>query len=107
MRYNTTTVVLADIPDDDLKRFIKDGVIPEFDFPKFPCHTQSVERCVKWVTESFTLVIGPESRDGFIRSRIKSREIISTFEKDNLKLPKRLKYNIIKYERLLLCFMLS
>ncbi|ESN92905.1 hypothetical protein HELRODRAFT_165041 [Helobdella robusta] len=30
---------------------------------KYPCHTQSVERCVKLVTLS---VCGPESRDGFI-----------------------------------------
>lgn len=48
-------------------------------FPSFPCHTQAVERHVKLVTEASLAVVGAENRDGFIRSRIKSREEIPKF----------------------------
>ena len=42
--------------------------------PAFPCHTQSVERAIRLITEAASSVIGPEARDGFIRQRIKSRK---------------------------------
>lgn len=35
----------------------------EFDFAKLPCHTQSVERCVKIVTEASKSVCGEERRN--------------------------------------------
>lgn len=47
---------------------------------KYPCHTQAVERCVKLVTEASLAVCGPEARDGFIRTRIKSRQDMPYFE---------------------------
>ena len=60
------------VTDDDLQNFISNRDSPAIDFPRYPCHTQAVERCVKSVTE--------HARDGFIRSRIKARAIMPTFE---------------------------
>ncbi|CAH1098874.1 unnamed protein product [Psylliodes chrysocephalus] len=57
---------LRDFTDDNLRDLTNEIEIPDFDFPKFPCPTQSVERCVKLV-EELSLFIGPESRDSFIR----------------------------------------
>lgn len=51
-----------------------------FDIEKYPCHTQAVERCVKLVTEASASVCGPDARDGFIRTRIKSRQEIPSFD---------------------------
>ena len=50
------------------------------EFPHLPCHTQAVERCVKLVTEAASLVYGQISRDGFIPSRIESRQRMLSFE---------------------------
>ena len=52
----------------------------EKSFPHLPCHTQAVERCVKLVTEASSLVCGQNSRDGFIRSKIKSHQKMPSFE---------------------------
>lgn len=35
---------------------------------RFPCHTEAVERCVKFVAEASLAVDGAVSRDRFIRS---------------------------------------
>ena len=40
------------------------------EFTRFPCHTQAVERCIKFVTEAAASVLGQERRDGFIRARL-------------------------------------
>lgn len=48
---------------------------------KLPCHTQAVERCIKLVTEASQSVYGEKARDGFIRARIQSRNIMPKFEK--------------------------
>ena len=53
--------------------------VPVMNFPKFPCHTQSVERCVKLVTESCAAVCGANSRHGFILARLESRELMPKF----------------------------
>jgi hypothetical protein len=53
--------------------------VPVLHFPKFPCHTQSVERCVKLVTESCGAVCGEKARDGFILTRVESRELMPKF----------------------------
>ena len=47
--------------------------------PKFSCHTQSTERCVKLVTEAAAAVCGQEARDGYIRARIQHREAMAVF----------------------------
>jgi len=41
----------------------------------FPSHTQSVERCVKLVTEAASYVCGLENRDKAIRSKLLARAI--------------------------------
>lgn len=46
----------------------------------YPCHTQSVERCVKMVTEAAGSVAGPISRDGQIRAKIASRQVLPKFD---------------------------
>ncbi|CAH0547286.1 unnamed protein product [Brassicogethes aeneus] len=49
-------------------------------FPNYPCHTQSVERCVRLVTEA-AAAVGELQRDGYIKSRLKSRSLMPQFEK--------------------------
>ena len=49
-------------------------------FNLYPCHTQSVERMIKEVTEASTKVYGPEAGLGFIMSRLESRRKIPSFE---------------------------
>ena len=48
--------------------------------PKWPNHTQAVERAVKAVTEASSAVTGFKERDGFIRQRILSRKEMPSFE---------------------------
>ncbi|KAG5871220.1 hypothetical protein JTB14_005755 [Gonioctena quinquepunctata] len=45
----------------------------------YPFHTQAVERAVKIVTEAPATVCGSENRDGIIRAKLESREIIPSF----------------------------
>ena len=45
----------------------------------FPCHTQGVERCIKLVTEASVEVCGYDGRDGYIRARFASRQIMPSF----------------------------
>ena len=60
------------ISDEELENCIKTGKMFETD--ELPCHTQSVERCIKLVTEASAAVCDYEKRDGFIRARIRSRK---------------------------------
>lgn len=55
------------------------GETPSF-IPKFPCHTQAVERHIKLVTEASTVVCGSEARDGFIKTRVLSRQKMPKIE---------------------------
>lgn len=72
--------VIKKMTDNELKEFIKAEVTPTVLFSKFPCHTQAVERHVKLVTEAAKAVCGQKTRDGFIRARIASRQLMSKFE---------------------------
>ena len=45
-----------------------------------PCHSQSVERHVKLVSEASQTVAGFEKRDGLIRMKIKSRKLMPIFD---------------------------
>jgi hypothetical protein len=63
--------------DDQIDDFIKEQ--HRLDIPKFPCHTQAVERCIKLVTEASLAVCGEHKRDGYIRSIIESRRQIPSF----------------------------
>ena len=58
------------------------------DVPKYPCHTQAVERAVRLVSEASAAVIGPDKRDGFIRQRIEARNELPKFESKKDYFPK-------------------
>jgi len=89
----------ADFNTTDLKGFLKDqphcfeppitrklskNQLEEFIQRPFssliPCHSQGVERSIKLVTEASSSVYGAEARDGFIKARLKSRDLLPTFE---------------------------
>ena len=71
------------LSDEELESLVRTPETPVVQFPRFPCHTQAVERSVKAVTEASIAVMGQEARDGFIRSRINARAIMPTFETKN------------------------
>ena len=50
--------------------------------PKWPSHTQSVERCVKMVTEAAGHVYSHEKREGYIKAQLASRQLL---ERNNSK----------------------
>lgn len=66
--------ILSGLSDEDLTHFIYNQ---QYDFVqnvlKFPCHTQSVERYVKAVTEASRSVCGEKRRHGFIKAKLQSR----------------------------------
>lgn len=76
----TSPPILSHISNDNLQRYINGHSITEIDFKEFPCHTQSVERCVKLVTEASAKCYGQKTRDGIIRARIYSREHMPHYE---------------------------
>jgi len=51
-----------------------------FGVPKYPCHTQAVERAIRLISEASATVVGKEVRDGFIRQRIEARKELPTFK---------------------------
>ena len=62
------------LTSDQIKEFIlKPMVVPDWS-----SHTQSVERCVKLVTEAAANVYSHEKRDGVIRAQVVSRKIMSS-----------------------------
>ena len=68
--------------DEQLQLLVKDGQNSDFmkaDVFQLQCHTQSVERCVKLVTEASIKVSDDLRRDGFIRTVFQSRELMPTF----------------------------
>ena len=76
----TVPPILSDLSEEQLTALVTDHLLPIMDFENFPCHTQSVERCVKLVTEAAAAVCGGNNRYGFIRTRLRSRAIVPTFE---------------------------
>ncbi|GBM24085.1 hypothetical protein AVEN_38283-1 [Araneus ventricosus] len=65
------------------------GTAAEWNFDRFPCHTQAVKRCVNLVTEALQKTVGSNSRDGFIRTTFLSRSSMSSFSsKSYFKVPK-------------------
>lgn len=79
----TSPPLLRSLTDDNIRKMIGDktfSALDDMEFHLFPCHTQPVERCVKLVTEASNSVVGHEARDGFIRAKIYSREILPRFE---------------------------
>ena len=71
----------VNITESPLTRSLTDKQIQRIkDIPlvvqKYPNHTQNVERSIKLVSEASKAVYGFDSRDGFIRARIKSRTML-------------------------------
>ncbi|GBO20021.1 hypothetical protein AVEN_2022-1 [Araneus ventricosus] len=58
---------------------VSPAIIQEAILPTTNCHTQATERIVKVVTEAAAAVCRPSRRDGFIRNRLKSRNLIPVF----------------------------
>jgi hypothetical protein len=75
----TEPPLTVNISDDVIRAFVASKESPLIEFPRFPCHTQAVERCVKLVTEASASVCGNISRDGFIRARLEARHIMPVF----------------------------
>ena len=48
--------------------------------PKFPVHTQAVERAVQVVTQAASAVVGQEARHGYICARLKHTKLVPMFE---------------------------
>lgn len=46
----------------------------------FRCHLQAVERHIKLLTKASATVCGQEARDGFIRTKIESRDKLPKFD---------------------------
>lgn len=72
------------VTDEDLAKYIcearQNSLMHSIDFPRFPCHTQAVERVIKLVTESSLCVCGLEERNGFVKARIASHKMMPKFE---------------------------
>ncbi|GBL78890.1 hypothetical protein AVEN_48869-1 [Araneus ventricosus] len=68
------------IKDKDLKEMCKEEQFPVLTFEEFLCHTQSVERCVKLISEAAMKVCGETARDGYIRSKLQARKELPTFD---------------------------
>ncbi|KAK3909522.1 Transcription antitermination protein NusB [Frankliniella fusca] len=67
----TPPPALRGITDQELEEAIEDCDFVER-LPQFPCHTQAVERTVRFVTQASTKVCGTEARDGLIRNTLES-----------------------------------
>lgn len=76
----SSSPILEHVVTDDIKATIYNANADILKFHQFPCHTQAVERCIKVVTEASYLVIGQDARSGFIRTIIKSRQKVPSFE---------------------------
>ena len=69
-------IMTCSLSNSEIKKFMN----RPYDPPKFSCHTQSTERCVKLVSEAAAAVCGQEARDGYIRARIQHREAMPVFK---------------------------
>ena len=73
----TQPPMLKDVGDDEIENAIKSP--RKWTLDDFPCHSQSVERHVKLVTEAAQAVCGDLRRDGYIRAKLLSRKDIKQF----------------------------
>ena len=72
----TEPPVIRTFTDDE----IKSALTSPLSLPGYPCHTTSVERCVKLVTEASMQVYGEEARHGLILSRVEAREQRASYD---------------------------
>ena len=71
--------VLKDMSDSEIITCVESRATDKVDYPRFPCHTQGTERCIKLVTQASAAMCGEERRDGFIHARLHSRKIMKQF----------------------------
>ena len=64
--------------DEEIENHIANKEL--YQTPKYPLHTQAVERTIKLVSEVSLQVCSQESRDGLVRNKLASRQRISRFE---------------------------
>ena len=57
----TVPPLLTDISEQQRKVLVAGHSPPAIEFENFPCHTQSVERCAKIVTEAAASVCGADT----------------------------------------------
>ena len=67
------------VTTNEMKEMIDSKAFFEFKIPELICHTQSVERHIKLVTEASSLVCNHESRKGLIRNKLSSRATMPCF----------------------------
>ena len=72
----------SDIAEPPLTCHLSPEAVKEFintplKVPKWPSHTQSVERCVKMTSESACHVFGQIKRYTYIRGQLASRELMA------------------------------
>ncbi|GBO08893.1 hypothetical protein AVEN_224413-1 [Araneus ventricosus] len=68
------------IKDKDLKEMCKEEQFPVLTFEEFLCHTLSVERCVKLISEAAMKVCGETARDRYMRAKLQARKELPTFD---------------------------
>ena len=66
-------VLTTTLTTSEINEFLSKPIL----VPNWPCHGQSVERCVKQVTEASSRVHTHEKRDGFVRTQEASRKLMS------------------------------
>ena len=66
----TEPPMTLDLSDEELRGLVEKPLF----VPPYPCHTQAVERAIKLVSEAAGSVVGADSRDGYIRQKIRSRK---------------------------------
>lgn len=74
----TEPPLTLNMSEKQLLDIVMKNEIPKFE--KFPCHTQTVERCVKLITDASSKVCGENARDGYIRAKIDARKNLPKFE---------------------------
>ncbi|GBO41111.1 hypothetical protein AVEN_182725-1 [Araneus ventricosus] len=67
------------IKDKDSKEMCKEEQFTVLTFEKFPCHTQSVERCVELISEAAMKVCAETVRNGYIRAKLQVRKELPAF----------------------------
>ena len=75
----TELPLTVNVSEADIWQFVATHGDSTVEFNRYLCHTQSVERCVKLVTEESLSLCGQPARDGFIRSRLEARSIMPVF----------------------------
>src|SRR6218665_335577 len=71
--------VMKDMSNSEIITFVESRVTDKVDYPRFPCHTQGTELCIKLVMQASAAVCGEERRDNFINARLHSRNIMKQF----------------------------